>query len=86
MSINRDRVVSADAAGVSRSAMQVITSLQNHPTEEQMLGLTAAFLLLCKHHKQNPGDLFLIADNVMNGVTGRRPEFHAVQMYMENEL
>lgn len=86
MSINRDLLVSADAARVCNSAMAVIDRLQDFTPEEQMLGLTAAFMLLAKHQKQNPGELFLITDNVVNGVEGKRPEFRAVEQYMRDEL
>lgn len=84
--LNPDKMGSADEGAVANAAMTVVDQLQSFSPEVQMLGLTAAFLSLSKHHKQHPGDLFLTADNIMNGVQGKRPEFAAVDMYMENEL
>lgn len=84
--INHDRLTMADEAVVANSAMKVVDTLQRYTPEVQLLGLAASFLLLAKHHKQNPNDLFLTINNIIHGVEGKRPEFAAVEMYMENEL
>lgn len=84
--LNSDKMGSANEGLVANAAMTVVDQLQRFTPEVQMLGLTAAFMLLAKHHKQHPGDLFLTTDNIINGVEGKRPEFRAVSMYMENEL
>ena len=83
---NPDRVSNADEGEVANAAMTVIDALQVRFTSEvQMLGLSAAFLLMAQRHKQHPGDLFLTINNIMNGVEGKRAEFKALEMYMENE-
>ncbi len=84
--LNHDRLNNADEAAVANSAMQVVDALQRFTPEVQMLGLTAAFMLLAKRHRQHPGDLFLTTDNIIHGVEGERPECRAVEMYLENEL
>ncbi len=85
--INPDLVSNAPSGDVANAAMAVVDALQvRFKAEVQMLGLTAAFLLLAKRNKQNPNDLFETINNVMNGVEGRRPEFRAVEMYIDKEM
>lgn len=84
--LNRDVLGSIPSPQVANAAMTVIDRLQDFTPEAQMLGLAAAFQLLADHNKVSAPELFAFSDRIVNGVSGYRPEFRAVAMYMENEL
>lgn len=83
--LNPDALNNADVGLTANAAMAVIDRLQDFTPEVQMLAMTASFVLLAQRHKQRPSDLFVTADNVINGAEGKRPEFAAVAHYLENE-
>ena len=66
--------------------MAVIDALQDFPKEIQSLGMAMTFILFCERFGLRPNEVFLTAQNVMNGVAGKRPEFEAVQSYLAGEL
>ena len=84
--LDRLHLGNADVNQSARASMEVINALQNHRPEYQMAGLTAAFLFLCEHLQVRPTEAFSYIQKIMNHADGRRPEFKAVKMYLENEL
>lgn len=83
--MNRDTFTNVSLKDAANCSMAVIDRLQKEPAAHQMAAITATFLLACERHGITPGDAFTITKNVMNHAEGRRPEFAAVAMYMENE-
>ena len=86
MKLNKDKLNNSDVKGAALAAMTFVDTAQNLPPEDQVLGITATFKLLMEHYQINPQDAFSVANNVMNHADGRRTEFEAVRLYMENEL
>ena len=84
--IDHDKMNLADPVSVGHSAMSVIDALQDFPAEIQSLGMATTFLLFCERFGLRPNEVFLTAQNVMNGVAGKRPEFEAVESYLVGEL
>jgi len=82
----RDLLANIDLTDATSSTMHVINALQQLQPHEQVLAVTATFKLLIERYCIRPQDAFTIADNVMNHAEGRRTEFKAVELYMENEL
>lgn len=82
----RDRMMSARVRPSANAAMQVIDSLQPYTPEEQLMGLTAAFMLLAKAAGMRPNDMFTFADNLMHDANTKRPEFLAVEQTIREEL
>lgn len=84
--LDRLHLGNADVNESARAAMGVINALQHFRPEYQMAGLTASFLLLCDELQVRPAEAFSYVQKIMNHADGRRPEFRAVKMYLENEL
>jgi hypothetical protein len=84
--LDNDAMNMADPTLVGRAAMTVIDQLQDFTPEVQTVGFAAAFLLLCERFHVHPGNVFLTAQNVMNGMDGKRPEFAAVRSYLGEEI
>lgn len=84
--LNRDLMNNANPILVGRAAMTVIDRLQDFDPETQAVGFAAGFLMLAKRFNVQPQDLFETAQNVMNGMDGKRPEFKAVESYLGVEL
>lgn len=86
MNFNKDQLNNIDVKQASLSAMHMVDAAQSLSPAEQVLGITATFKLLMEHYQIDPQDAFSVANNVMNHADGRRTEFEAVRLYMENEL
>lgn len=83
---NRDRMVNASAGAVAHAAMSVLDAVQTRPPEAQVLGAAAFFITACERFGVPAQDAFTAVTNLMNDREGRKPEFAAVRLYMENEL
>lgn len=67
--------------------MTIIDAMQLRFTSEvQVLGAAAVFLILCERFKTPAPDAFTATTNLMNTVTGQRPEFRAVAQYAADDL
>jgi len=66
--------------------MRVIDAVQDLPPHLQLIAITAAFKLMIDRFDVPAQDAFVIVDNIMQDQEGKRPEFAAVRMYMENEV
>lgn len=84
--IDRTRLMNMAVTDASRAAMQVIDALQHHRPEAQAVGACAAFLLLAEASGIPAQDLFTATKNIINGAEGKRPEFAAVEMYVQQEI
>lgn len=85
--MNRDLFNNANPRRVAQATMAVIDATQRgFQPHEQMHAMAASFLMLAEHWGVPAQDLFTATKNLMNDQEGKRPEFAAVQMYMENEL
>lgn len=84
--IDRDKLHNQSVTDAGRAAMQVITSLQDHRPEAQIVGACAAFLLLAEASGIPAQDLFSATKNIINGADGKRPEFAALSMYIQHEV
>lgn len=82
----RDALRNADVRQSGNAAMATIDAVQLRPPAVQLMGITAAFLLLSKAYGMRPTDLFTYADNLMHAADKKRPEFRGVAAYIENEL
>jgi len=83
---DRDLMNNAGQGRVANAAMATITKLQDYGPGEQLNAAAAVFLLLADSYGVAPGDAFAATKSLMNGADGRRPEFAAVQEYLEREL
>lgn len=86
MRFNPDQLSNIDAGQAANASMHVLDSMQSMPVHLQIFALTACFQLMTERFDVRAFDAFTIANNVMKGVDGRRTEFKAIQMYLENEL
>lgn len=84
--LNRDLLTNVNPTEAARGTMIIIDAIQDLPAGVQQAAITAAFLGISKHNKMRPVDAFEIINNVVNHVDGKRPEFKAVDMYIEKEL
>jgi hypothetical protein len=84
--LNRDDMNSVGVRDAATSTMAIIDRIQDMPAPVQIVAITAAFKLLVERYNIPPQDVFTVADNVMNHADGRRVEFDAVRMYLENEF
>lgn len=85
--MNIDLINNANAADAAQAAMAVIDRLQNFPPHLQAHGLGVAFIALADHWSINLQDLFTATKNMIaDPIDGHRPEFKAVQRYINEEL
>jgi hypothetical protein len=86
----RDQLGNADSARVSTAAFGMVNALQNRPklTGGECLGALAAAFLLALEAGGNPPrqDILGMTKNLMADAQGRRPEFRAIQDYLEWEV
>lgn len=83
----RDRLINTSQRGAASAAMTVIDRLQSHPPDEQVAGLTAAFLLMLDAYGVSVQDAMTITRNLIHDSHKRLlPEFRAVAAYMRGEL
>ncbi len=83
---SRDRLINLPSKLGGRAAMATITALQQHHPEAQVVGLCAAFLMLCEHVHANPSDVFQVTSNVILKGEEGRIEFAAVREYLRGEV
>ena len=84
--LNRDLMGMAPVKQSATSTMRVIDALQDLPPHLQMIAVTASFKLMADRFGMPVQDAFTMTDNIMNEAEGKRPEFAAVRMYLENEV
>jgi len=83
----RDQIMNADPYGSAQAAMAVIDKLQSHPPGEQVIGIGAAFVLLCNHYGVHTDDAVSAAEYCIRHTNKRQiPEFRAVEQYVQEEL
>jgi len=83
---DRDRFNAADLKQVSNASMAAIDALQDFTPEEQMAAIGVCSILLAAHVAMPLGDVLGSVERMMRDAEGKRPEFAAVEMYMEEEL
>lgn len=83
---NRDTFANVSVQEAATATMSIIDSIQDLGAGVQQAAITAAFLAVTKHNNISPLDAFEITNNVINHAQGKRPEFAAVDMYVEKEL
>lgn len=84
--ITSDDLNMANPELVGYASMQVIDSLQNHEPRYQVLGLAVGFVTFCRIHKINPQKAMEVADRVLDGASGKRPELRAIESYLREEV
>ncbi|MDE7064510.1 MAG: hypothetical protein K2O70_03455 [Desulfovibrionaceae bacterium] len=83
----RDLAGNAPLVECARAAMSVADALQRIPDRgARLAGASAAFLLMAERAGITPCDLMGMARNCMNTAEGRRPEFAAVEEYINKEI
>lgn len=83
----RDLVGNAPLKDASMAAMSIIDAVQNcKDNGVKVLGLTAAWLLIVESSGISVSDLLAYSRNCINTAEGRRPEFKAVESYINNEI
>ena len=75
-----------DVHQAANATMQLIDGIQSVPSHLQVFAVTAAFQLLTERFDIHAQSAFSVAHNVMKHADGRRLEFKAIEMYLENEL
>ncbi len=86
MKFDRDLLANADSRQAARAAMSIVTAIQDFRPHEQVGGLAAAFMLMAEHFDIRVPDACELTGNIMNTVEGKRPEFKAVEAYIQGEL
>ena len=85
--LDRDKLQNADRKPVANAAMGVVDGVQRFPIEHRILGMAAAFIIMCRELGIEASDAFTAASNIMifrdSGNT--TPEFLAVGDYIRNE-
>ena len=84
---DRDRMNNMHPRPVANAAMQTIDALQRHHlAEAQVMGLAAAFVLMCERYDVPAQDVFTASKNLMVASEEDRTEFKAVRDYMKYEV
>lgn len=86
MKFNRDKLTNISVKAAANAAMVLLNAAQDLPAEEQVAAGAAFFTLICERFDIHPADAQAYITNIMHHAEGRRPEFAAVRMYMENEI
>ena len=84
--MNRDLMNNANPAAVATAVMVVIDKLQHEQPHVQQMAAAALFVLLAERWGMEPQDVMTATKNLMIGSEGKRAEFEAVALYLENEL
>ncbi|WP_370791258.1 hypothetical protein [Bilophila wadsworthia] len=83
----RDLMGSVPLKDAARATMSVADALQHSPLKgARLMGLTCAFLMAAESAGLPVPDLMGMARNCMNDGEGRRPEFRAVDDFINNEI
>ena len=83
---NTDQMHNAPLQRVAQTTMGVLNAIQDEPAHIQVLAAGALFHRLTQHYAVSPRSVFTAVENIINGAEGRRPEFKAVDAYIQNEL
>lgn len=65
--------------------MAVLNALDEVSPEEAIAALSTTLLLACCRYNIPAQDVLTIATNIMNGAEGKRPEFKAIEEFMNSE-
>lgn len=87
--IDRDRLNRADKAEVAETCVKLFDRIQHLPKHVQLLGLAAAFLLMCNASGIPAQDGFSVVKNLMyDPLTRSRtaPQFQAMDFHLRTEL
>lgn len=85
LAINPDKLASAASARVARATVRAIDPLQGLREEERILGLAAAFYLICQTYSLNENDMIRMAKRIAKHHDATyKPEFRAVLEYMKD--
>lgn len=84
--MNRDLMNNADPQAVATATMAVLDRLQHQQPHIQQMAAAALFVLLAERRGVEPQDVMTATKNLMIGSEGKRAEFLAVALYLENEL
>lgn len=82
---NRDVMNMAKPRDVAQASMGVLNAIQDHRPEIQIMGAAAVFLQLADHLGIPAQEAFTATKNLINGDDGKRPEFKAIDAYMNGE-
>lgn len=83
----RDLTGNAPLVDCAQAAMSVADALQRAPHRgAQLMGVATSFLIMTACAGLTPSDLMGMARNCMNTAEGRRPEFAAVEDYINKEI
>lgn len=84
--MNRDLMNNANPTAVATAVMGVVDRLQHEQPHVQQMAAAALFVLLAERWGMKPQDVMTATKNLMIGSEGKRAEFEAVALYLENEL
>ena len=83
----RDLTANAPIRETGNAAMSVVNALSGRDSPGvRLLGIAAAFRQMQRASGLSVFDLLGYADNAIHGHGSRRPEFAAVQEYIEREI
>lgn len=83
---NFDRLSSLPASSAGKAAMQAVTSVQFLSAEEQIAGLSLAFLVLIEKYGVHAGNAMQVVGNMLERNRTVNQYVRAVDRYVENEL
>ena len=84
--VNTDLMNNARPADVATAVMSVVDRLQHVQPHVQAMAAAALFVLLAERWGVEPQDVMTATKNLLIGSEGKRAEFEAVALYLENEL
>lgn len=87
--VDRDALNGAPKKLVADLCVHVFDRLQDRKKEHQLLGLAAAFALLCDACRIPPQDVFTATKNLMADPmtsTGLAPQFQAMRFHLNTEV
>ena len=86
-SVLRDLMGNTPLKEAATTTMSIADALQHSPLKgARLMGLTCAFLMAAESAGLPVPDLMGMARNCMNDGEGRRPEFRAVDDFINNEI
>lgn len=85
-----ERIINANSTEAGKAAMTIIDTLQGYIEADkgaQVIGLCAAFRLLCERFNLDIQDVFSATGNLISSAQGDiRKDFQAVRDYLDNEV
>ena len=82
---SRDRLTNVDHGAVASGVMRIVDAFQNERKEVQVAASGILFHLVCERFGLSPRETHTIIDNILNHSAGRRKEYTAARLYMQNE-